>query len=291
MARPRKCRKICQVPRTLAFVPAGGEDRDGGDAPAVCLSLDEYEAIRLIDREGMSQEECGELMQVARTTVQQIYTSARRKLAQMLVEGRPLAIGGGDYILCDGRDFSCRFHSGRMRPSASDPASILRTSQHLKEDSVMKLAVTYENGEVFQHFGHTQQFKLYEIQDGAVVSSEVVDTAGSGHGALAGFLREHQADALICGGIGGGAQNALAEAGIALYAGVTGSADAAAQAFAGGTLQYVADAQCSHHGEHHGGNCHGEGHEGSCHGGHHGEGHGGSCHGEHHGEGHSCGRA
>ena len=74
----------------------------------------------------------------------------------------------------------------------------------------MKIAVTYENGNVFQHFGHTEQFKLYDVQDGKVVSSQVVDTNGSGHGALAGFLAAHQVEALICGGIGGGAQMALA---------------------------------------------------------------------------------
>ena len=79
----------------------------------------------------------------------------------------------------------------------------------------MKLAVTCENGQIFQHFGHTAQFKLYEIADGKVVSAEVVDTNGSGHGALAGFLAQRGVDKLICGGIGGGAQAALAAAGTA----------------------------------------------------------------------------
>ena len=89
----------------------------------------------------------------------------------------------------------------------------------------MKIAVTYENGQVFQHFGHTAQFKLYDVENGTVASSQVVDTNGSGHGALAGFLKDRQVDALICGGIGGGAQMALAEAGIRLYAGCQGDAD------------------------------------------------------------------
>ena len=83
----------------------------------------------------------------------------------------------------------------------------------------MKIAVTYDQGQIFQHFGHTEQFKLYTVEDGKVVSSEVVDTNGSGHGALAGFLAEHQVQVLICGGIGGGAQNALAQAGIKLFGG------------------------------------------------------------------------
>ncbi len=86
----------------------------------------------------------------------------------------------------------------------------------------MKIAVTYENGEVFQHFGHCAQFAFYEVEDGKVLSGEVVSTEGSGHGALAGFLKENGADVLICGGIGAGARNALAEAGIELYPGVTG---------------------------------------------------------------------
>ncbi len=100
----------------------------------------------------------------------------------------------------------------------------------------MKIAVTYENGQIFQHFGHTEQFKLYEAVDGKITHAEVVDTNGSGHGALAGFLMQHGVDTLICGGIGGGAQAALAEAGIKLYGGVSGDADAAVSALLSGNL-------------------------------------------------------
>ena len=78
----------------------------------------------------------------------------------------------------------------------------------------MKIAVTYENGQVFQHFGHTEQFKLYTVENGQITDSQVVDTNGSGHGALATFLKAHGVDTLICGGIGGGARTALAQAGI-----------------------------------------------------------------------------
>lgn len=111
----------------------------------------------------------------------------------------------------------------------------------------MKIAVTYEDGQVFQHFGHTAQFKVYDVQDGAVVSSAVVPTMGSGHGALAGFLQDHGVQTLICGGIGGGAQMALADAGITLYGGVQGSADEAVQALLSGTLAYDKDVRCDHH--------------------------------------------
>ena len=116
----------------------------------------------------------------------------------------------------------------------------------------MRIAVTYENGRIFQHFGHTEQFKVYDVHDGKIVASEVVDTQGSGHGALAGVLSALHADVLICGGIGGGAQMALASAGIRLYGGVSGDADAAVEAFVAGKLAFNPNVQCNHHDHHHG---------------------------------------
>ncbi len=116
----------------------------------------------------------------------------------------------------------------------------------------MIIAVTYENGQVFQHFGHTEAFKIYQVEDGKVTGSQVVSTNGSGHSALAGVLNGLGVDALICGGIGGGAQIALAAAGIRLYGGVSGDADAAVEALLAGRLDYDPDAKCDHH-EHHGG--------------------------------------
>ena len=90
----------------------------------------------------------------------------------------------------------------------------------------MKVAVTYDENEmIFQHFGHTERFKLYTVEDGKVVSSEVIDTAGAGHEALAAFLMRHGVDTLICGGIGPGAVNALGMCGIRVFGGITGLAD------------------------------------------------------------------
>jgi predicted Fe-Mo cluster-binding NifX family protein len=111
----------------------------------------------------------------------------------------------------------------------------------------MKIAVTYENGMVFQHFGHTKQFKIYEVENGEIVSSEIVPTLGSGHGALAGFLSANGVNALICGGIGSGARTALAQAGIDLYPGVSGNADASVKALLDNTLNFNPDTMCSHH--------------------------------------------
>lgn len=118
----------------------------------------------------------------------------------------------------------------------------------------MRIAVTYENGLVFQHFGHTRQMKIYDVDNGRVTAEQTVDTAGSGHGALAGFLSGQKVDVLICGGIGAGAQEALAQAGIRLCGGVTGGADEAVKAFLADKLNYREDVHCAHHDhENHGG--------------------------------------
>ncbi len=124
----------------------------------------------------------------------------------------------------------------------------------------MKIAVTYADGNIFQHFGHTEQFKVYEAENGQIISARVISTNGSGHGALATLLADLQVDMLICGGIGAGAQNALAQAGIKLYGGVAGSADEAVAALLAGKLEFNPDVHCSHHdhehGEHHCGEHH-----------------------------------
>ena len=140
----------------------------------------------------------------------------------------------------------------------------------------MKIAVTYENGSIFQHFGRTENFKVYEVEDGRIVSSEVIGSDGIGHGALAGLLANHEIQVLICGGLGGGAMNALMNAGIEVCAGASGSADEAVEAYLRGDLVNTG-ANCDHH-------HHGEGEDHECCGGHgHGEGEG---HGE---EGGCCG--
>lgn len=111
----------------------------------------------------------------------------------------------------------------------------------------MKIAIAYEAGLIYQHFGHTPTFKLYEIAEGKIAETQIMDTNGSGHGALAGFLADLGVQAVICGGIGGGARYALAEAGIAVYGGVSGDADEAAEEFAAGVLDFDPCARCSHH--------------------------------------------
>lgn len=230
MARPSKTRFICKMPAHCRFTT------EGNPKNGINLTIEEYETIRLMDYLGMTQAECAKQMNVSRATVQALYTEARKKMSRFLVEGTYMEIGGGNFQLCSS--------------PCSATSCFQKQTQNKKKgkgDKTMKIAVTYENGEVFQHFGHTEQFKVYEVEDGKIISSEIVDTNGQGHGALAGFLFNSGIDVLICGGIGGGARNALAEAGIQLYPGAMGNADAQVESFLKGTLSYDPDTMCSHH--------------------------------------------
>ena len=121
----------------------------------------------------------------------------------------------------------------------------------------MKIAVTYDNGNVFQHFGKTENFKVYEVEDDKVVSSEVIGSNGTGHGALAGLLAEQGINVLICGGIGGGAQAALTEAGIEMVAGAQGNTDDVVKAYLKGELVSTG-ANCDHHHHEEGHSCCGQ---------------------------------
>ena len=142
----------------------------------------------------------------------------------------------------------------------------------------MKIAVTYQDGDIFQHFGHTEFFKIYDIENTDIVKTEIVSTNGSGHGALAQFLHEHSVDTLICGGIGGGAINALTQAGITVYAGAQGSCDACVEALIAGTLAQTGEATCDCYGHDHE-HTHEHGESCGCHGHHGHDGHEGcGCH-------------
>lgn len=115
----------------------------------------------------------------------------------------------------------------------------------------MRIAVTFENDLVFQHFGHTEHFKFYDVEDGKIIEQKIVCTNGQGHGALADFLKSNNVDSLICGGIGSGAQTALSSANIKFFGGVTGKADDAAQALITGTLVFNPNVKCDHHDNEH----------------------------------------
>lgn len=226
MPRPTKCRRVCHFPQTLEFCPAQGAE---GKEPVI-LTVDEYETIRLIDREDLSQEQCAAFMHISRTTVQQIYANARKKIAQALVDSLPIRIEGGDYQLCDGRKPDCGF-------AACFKQQFHQQYEKPEGKTVTRVAVPYEDGGIFLHFGRARQFKFYDIDGDRIMSSKIVNTYGSGHCALAGILNALDVDILLCGGIGTGARAALAAAGIRLYSGLSGSADRAVDALIAGSFQ------------------------------------------------------
>ncbi len=222
MPRPLRCRRIEYLPVYRSFSPD-----DISTEEIVRMTVDEYEALRLLDDEGLTQETCAVRMNIARTTVTAIYDSARKRVADALVHGKRLLITGG----------CCEFEPVEINQKILEKGS-----------NSMRIAVTYENGDIFQHFGHTEEFKVYEVEDGRIVSSEIIGSNGSGHGALAGLLNDRGIDVLICGGVGGGAQAALSERGIELCAGAEGNADEAVEAYLRGELENTG-ANCDHHGE------------------------------------------
>lgn len=243
MPRPRKCRTICEEPSYHCFVPDGIPCNT-----KVILTVDEYETIRLIDLEKWNHEQCAKQMNISRTTVTETYELARQKIADSIVNGKPLLISGGNYRICDGSlNRYCHKNCRKMKNG------IQKNSICCKGVNEMRIAVTYENGTVFQHFGHTEQFKLYDVENSQIKTEQIVDTNGQGHGALADFLTDKNVDILICGGIGGGAQSALNEAGIQLFGGVSGNADNVVKDYIAGNLNFDPNVHCDHHS--HGDHC------------------------------------
>lgn len=249
--RREKLRRVGIIPEYRGFTPDGLASGD-----AIDMTVDELEVLRLCDLEGLNQEAVAQQMGIARATVAAICSRAHRKVANALVNGRALVIEGGTI--------------------AYSPITATTAAWPAKEVGAMRVATTYDNGNIFMHFGRSEQFKIYDIQNGKVLNEQVVGTGGTGHGALAGLLANGGVDTLICGGIGGGAINALTQTGITVYAGAQGSCDACVEALIAGTLAQTGEATCDCHGHDHE---HAHEHDESC-----------GCHGHHEHEGHEgCG--
>lgn len=211
MSRPNKYKKIGKLPQYTQFK---GENNH----LKIILSLEEYETIRLIDYLGYSQLECAHQMEVSRATIVALYNNARKKIARFLLEGCDLEINGGHYQI-----------------------------NYQEGDSIMKIAVTCVNGQVFQHFGHCPSFLICYVEDGKIISTEMLNTEGHGCGMLAGFLKENGVDVVICGGIGGGAKNHIEASGMKLLPGASGDALAQVESYIAGTLNYDPNTECDHH--------------------------------------------
>lgn len=239
MPRPRKCRKVCQMPQTRAFYPAG----EISDGPAVVLTVDEYEAIRLIDKQGFSQEECSNYMQVARTTVQLIYNSARKKLADALVDGLVLRIEGGSYQLCDGKQIY-RGCGGCKRQRRVCEQMIM------KEDGVMRIAIPLDENkkDVCIVLARAPYFLFREEGDDRIVENPAA-SANSGAGIqVAQFLTDEKVDCLITVRCGQNAAEVFKAAGMKIYKSVSKIAADDLKAMEEGRLEELTEFHGGFHG-------------------------------------------
>ena len=168
--RREKLRRVGIIPEYRGFTPDGLASGD-----AIDMTVDELEVLRLCDLEGLNQEAVAQQMGIARATVAAICSRAHRKVANALVNGRALVIEGGTI--------------------AYSPITATTAAWPAKEVGAMRVATTYDNGNIFMHFGRSEQFKIYDIQDGKVLNEQVVGTGGTGHGALAGLLANGGVDA------------------------------------------------------------------------------------------------
>ncbi|HZK19224.1 MAG TPA: DUF134 domain-containing protein [Treponemataceae bacterium] len=237
MSRPRKIRRISELPRCTRFYPQkkialhninkntcfiSATDTKN----SIIMSIEEYETIRLIDYKNFTQEECAVQMNVARTSVTAMYNNARKKIALSLVESRILEIDGGDYMECQGR--FC--HNTKEQTQHSDDTRF-----------TMKLAVPCNEDTIFQRFGLTGTFKMYSIEHGKIIKTTDTSVGTAEHRELVDFLLNEKIDSLLCGGIGNRAKDLLLEAGIIIYSGVSGNANAKVQELLDGKLNYFLD--------------------------------------------------
>lgn len=230
MPRPKQCRSVECPPSAKGFKPFGhGCIKDKG---CVTLQIDEYEAMRLIDKEGLSQEAAALKMQVSRPTFTRIYDRARKTIAEAIFENKTLRIGEGDV------EFYGGWHSN--------------INKNINEGSMKKIAIPTTNGNLFPHFGKASQFTFVSIEDKKVVNVETVDAPPHAHGVAPRFVIDHQATEVIAGGIGVTPVNMLTEADVEVHIGAPAlPIDDIIAKYLDGTLTYDASNVCNHHHDEH----------------------------------------
>ena len=208
MPRPKKCRKVCQMPTTKEFQPIG----DTSCKASVILTVDEYEAIRLIDKQGFSQEECSNYMQVARTTVQLIYNSARKKLADALVDGLTIRIEGGDFQLCDGNEDYCGCGGCRRHRRGC-------VQRNIQEDGKMRIAIPLDENkqDVCIVLARAPYFLLREDGKDTIVENPAAQAHGGAGIHAAQFLVDSGVNVLITVRCGQNAADVFKAAGMKIY--------------------------------------------------------------------------
>ena len=208
MPRPKKCRKVCQMPTTKEFQPIG----DTSCKASVILTVDEYEAIRLIDKQGFSQEECSNYMQVSRTTVQLIYNSARKKLADALVDGLSIRIEGGDFQLCDGNEDYCGCGGCRRHRRGC-------VQRNIQEDGKMRIAIPLDENkqDVCIVLARAPYFLFREDGKDTIVENPAAQAHGGAGIHAAQFLVDSGVNVLITVRCGQNAADVFKAAGMKIY--------------------------------------------------------------------------
>ena len=247
MPRPMKCRRVCAIPQCRTFTAKGG-----GGAHTL-LALDELEALRLADLEDLDQEVAAKRIGVSRGTFQRMLYSARKKVADALVNGWGIRIDGGNFELAQGRCSSGQ-RCGAC-PFTQQPRNKGALRQITPKGGLMILAVTTEGENVFQHFGQCSSFTIMEIENGKIKSRKLLKLDTGGHGMNASFLKASKVETLLCGGIGQGAQELLKDQGIQIVAGIEGKIDDAVTKYLDGSLKTANGPTCSNHEHEHGHSC------------------------------------
>lgn len=238
MPRPRKCRKVCQMPRSLEFRPIDGNK----EKEKIILTVDEYEAIRLIDKQGFSQEECSTYMKVSRATVQMIYNSARKKLAEALVSARSLRIQGGDYQLCDGEEEFCDCGGCKKHR---------RVWTHVeKEDGKMRIAIPLDENkkDVCIVLARAPYFLFHEDGKDTVIENPAAAAQGGAGIQVAQFLVDNRIDALITVRCGQNAAEVFQAAEMKIYKSVNKVAADDLNAWKEGKLEELTEFHSGYHG-------------------------------------------
>ena len=175
MPRPSRCRRVCAEPRCRGFRPNTPLAPEASEASSsVQLFVEEFEAIRIIDFEKRTHEQCALQMQVSRTTATEVYERARAKIAEALVLGKPLEIAGGNYEVCGGkcaRDCAgrCRWKYRQLREH------IANQTEQLEGNFTMKIAIPVKNENIYQHFGMAAAFKVYTVENGEIVGTAILN--------------------------------------------------------------------------------------------------------------------
>ena len=242
MPRPRKWRNVCCLPEHKRFGPLPPGNADS----VINMAVDEYETIRLIDLEGFTQEECASQMNIARTTVQGIYSEARKKIAEALVNGKVLFIAGGEYRLCDETGKACGAGCRRHRCGRGVKGM---TVENREENKMRKIAVASENGLVTDHFGHCESFMIFVVEANQIVQEETIPNPGHKPGFLPNFLADIGVRVIISGSMGAGAREIFTEKGIEVIVGATGKAKTAVEQYLQGKLQSTGSV-CHEHRHH-----------------------------------------